>query len=94
MNGNTIELDQLIYDLNPANIGSMNDHPLIEEQTKKVASSCNHDNVRYAPINLGQGDNFQEDDMGIELNEVPETYQPQSIKECFSSFHFHRNKCH
>jgi len=77
-----------------ANIGSMNDHPLIEEQTKKVASSCNHDDVRYAPVNFGQGDNIQEDDMGIELNELPETHQSQSIKECFSNFHFHRNKCH
>ena len=71
-----------------ANIGSMNDHPLIEEQTKKVASSCNHDDVRYAPVNFGQGNNVQEDDMSIELIEVPETHQSQSIKESFFQFPF------
>ena len=63
----------------------MNDHTLIEEPTKKVASSCNDDDVRYAPVNFGQSENIQEDDMGIDLdlNELPETHQSPSTKESF-----------
>ena len=90
VNGNTIELDKLLYDFDPinvetTNIGSMNDHTLIEEPTKKVASSCNDDDVRYAPVNFGQSENIQEDDMGIDLdlNELPETHQSPSTKESF-----------
>ena len=69
--------------MEPGNIGSINDHPIIEEQTKTVASSCNHDDVRYAPVNFGQGDNIQEDDHGIELSEVLETQRPPSTQEGF-----------
>ena len=89
----------MIYDFDPinvepGNIGSINDHPIIEEQTKTVATSCNHDDVRYTPVNFGQGDNFQEDDHGINLKDEPETHQTASAKEGFSSLFFHRNEFH
>ena len=86
MNANTFELDQFLWFDDeyeqPSNIGSFNDHEIIEEKPKSVASSCNKIELQYAPAKISPDKNFVEDEQVMELTETPED-SPSSAKESF-----------
>ena len=89
MNANTFELDQFLWFDDeyeqPSNIGSFNDHEIIEDKPKLVASSCKQIELQYTPAKIVPDENFVEDEPVIELTPSPED-SPSSSKESLIQF--------